>query len=398
MLSSLFRRLTATVFIVLIASLLGCQSNPTSESAKAKATIQSAIEENNFRLAESLLDQRLADLEEGLQISSQDIASVDDKDGEQAVKIEERRRELDANIKELRFMQQNLRQQSANYVSIATAEVTNIHRQGDWRLADQKLQVVEASAIESLALKDFRTEFDRQRLLKLASLEHRLLMLESRQLPEREMLYRELVKTGYGEASLYSRLRSEQDLKNRVVSALRERAKKAEQQGRVSVALEYLTALARLDSSPEVQSDVQRLGSWLATINAPDARDSTKVRSKVSKSNASKESNRFQNNYEVALVKEDWLLAREILNKELKQRPQSSELKAQDAYLEDKYSQIVEQAKKEAEQLYTSGNIEQALSIWEDALNYAPQDVTLISNVQRANKILKKLETLKTGS
>ena len=216
-----------------------------------------------------------------------------------------------------------------------------------------------------------------------------LLRVESPQLPERELLYRALAKTGYGEASLYARLRSEQDLKNRVESSLRERAMNAEREGKLSVALQYLTALARLDESDAVKADVRRVSNWLASKQTGSAGGGQSGRST---------SEKFDREYGAAVAAKDWIEARRLLDQALKRSPDSAELKAQDAFISDQYSKLVEEAKRSAEAKYTSGEIEEALSIWQGARKYAPDDVTLQTNIQRASKILEKLDQLQRAA
>ena len=87
-----------------------------------------------------------------------------------------------------------------------------------------------------------------------------------------------------------------------------------------------------------------------------------------------------------------------MLDEALSKSPSNAELKAQDAFLSDQYAKIVEEAKQQAEGKYTSGKIEEALIIWQNATQYAPEDVTLLTNIQRASKILEKLDQLQRAA
>jgi len=110
---------------------------------------------------------------------------------------------------------------------------------------------------------------------------------------------------------------------------------------------------------------------------------------------------RFQkqlNEYGRALVNEQWLQARAVLDALLKARPRDSELLGQDTYLKEVFAKQVDEAKKSGEQLYSSGEIEQALELWRAVLPMAPDDAQLTGNIERAQRILSKVKALKEES
>lgn len=377
--------------MLLLSVMLGaCAVATKPVNLEAEQSIQSAIEANEFRRADSAYQSSVAQINAELNKIQTKVSQLKERDKPLPDALLARQAELQRALPELEAVGSAMRAESSVYTENSLLKVESAKKLNDWREADRQLIELERRVLASKRLVDYRTQFDEERQLALANLEHRLLMLESRQLPERETIYRALAKTGYGEASLYARLRSEQDQKNRVESSLRERAMRAERENNLSTALQYLTALARLDPSQEVQADVNRVKNWLAASSPAVVKKpaSPAPRKKVT----------FEKPYGEALAAEDWIRARQLLDKELAKRPRDSELKAQDAYLDDKFEQLVESAKADAEAKYTSGEIEEALSIWQDAQAYAPEDITLITNIQRATKILQKLETLQASS
>ncbi len=379
--------------LCVIAALLvlgGCGVLPANNTGQGNSSLDALMAEHNYVAATKWLEDEADDLQEAIESGEQRRAKLAEREDAEALqKVETKIASEREQLLEVRKNLDALQTQSDVHATNRLEAIDELHEAGDWREADQQLKRLEAYSLPSDRLKDYRNRFDADRAKRLAGLEHQLLMLESRQLPERELLYRALAKTGYGEASLYARLRSEQDLKNRVESSLRERAMNAEREGKLSVALQYLTALARLDESDAVKADVRRVSNWLASKQTGSAGGGQSGRST---------SEKFDREYGAAVAAKDWIEARRLLDQALKRSPDSAELKAQDAFISDQYSKLVEEAKRSAEAKYTSGEIEEALSIWQGARKYAPDDVTLQTNIQRASKILEKLDQLQRAA
>lgn len=276
---------------------------------------------------------------------------------------------------------------SATHQRKVLEELAILRSAGEWQQAATKLSALEEQVPENSELAGFRNAFDRQRQRVIGRLEDDILMLESEQLPKRVSLYRALAQAGYGDASIYARLQSENDQRKRTISSLRDRARIAEQEGRLSTALKYVTALAKLDDSAAVQADLARLNNWLSSQTQAEV---------VVKKSTPKKTNRFAAAYRDAIDNQDLLKARSLLNAELKRSPNNKKLITHDDYLTEIFAERVNKAKEDGEQKYTEGEIEAALELWESALPYAPNDVDLLTNVQRAKKILNKLETLKS--
>lgn len=380
-----------SLLLGLLYMVTACALLPEGSEDPAPSSLDLLLAENNFVAANNWLEREtVVGQVEIDKIQARQQKAIDSGNLEKQQSLDAKLLESRRALAEKQQLLASLAPRSDKHVRSRLQEIESIARSGDWREANKQLEKLEALSLSSDRLSGYRERFDSDRSAKLASLEHQLLMLESRQLPEREMLYRALAKTGYGEASLYARLRSEQDLKNRVESSLRERAMNAERQGRVSVALQYLTALARLDESDAVKADVRRVSNWLSSTQKAQPKKSGDV--------SQNKPDAYQLGYGAAVAEKDWVEARRLLDEALSTSPSNAELKAQDAFLSDQYSKIVEASKQEAEKKYTSGKIEEALIIWQNATQYAPEDVTLLTNIQRASKILEKLDQLQRAA
>lgn len=380
-LRSLLHKIGAPLCLCGLLILSGCTFISTGDSQNKD--VEYLISTNQYRAAKNLLtverDKQLTNLEK---INAK-RASLDEADQEKANKLLESIQATEGLISSLDKQLAGLPEKSSTYQTKILSELAQLKKQGEWQEADRQLYLLEGNILDPEALKQYRVEFNAQRQKVVTRLEYDLLMLESSQLPARVELYRALAQAGYGDAAIYSRLRSEEDQKKRVVSSLRERAKLAEQQGKLQTSLRLLQALAKLDNSEAVSADVRRMKNWLASKNKKRVDD---------------KKNQFENEYNIAVTAKDWIKARVLLDTQLKRQPNSKDLQAKDSYLEDVYAEQLSQAKLAGEQHYTEGDIETALELWQGALVYAPDDVDLLTNVQRAQKILNKLETLKNST
>ena len=79
----------------------------------------------------------------------------------------------------------------------------------------------------------------------------------------------------------------------------------------------------------------------------------------------------------------------------LKERPDDGELLGQDTYLQEVFQREVLFARQQGEKLYAEGKIEEALAVWQSVVKMAPNDLQLAANIQRAQRILAKVEQLK---
>ena len=341
------------------------------------------IAEHRYQLARQLLTIERNEKLEQLERTNAQRVKLSEDNIEQKEKLEADVEAIEELITTLDQKLAAIPKASSEHQAEIIKQLASLRKEGEWQEADRQLVVLESNVLPNQDLEDYRVTFDTKRRQAITRLEYELLMLESRQLPARVELYRSLANAGYGDSSIYSRLQSEQDQKKRVISALRERAKMAEQEGKLNTSLRYLAALSKLENSDAVKADLRRMKTWIASNNQ--------------KKQASSKS-KFEAVYNKAINEKDWLQARELLDAELKRQPNDKDLQAMDSRLKDIYLNQVNQAKQAGEQRYTEGEIEEALKLWEDALPYAPDDVDLLTNVQRAKKILNKLETLKSES
>ncbi len=368
-----------SVALACVFYMSGCAYLPVDSSSDS---LSSLLAENRYITAERRLQREREKSQKQVEQLKSRLDELTPEDIEKKQKLETSIELTNSQLAELDSQLADLQVQSEAHQNQTFEALAALRKQGLWQQADRELFELESNALPNSAISDYRSAFDEQRRKVIARLENEVLMLESKQLPARVDMYRALAQAGYGDSAIYSRLQSEEDQKKRVISALRARAKQAEQEGKLSQSLQYLASLSRLDESDAVKADVRRLRSW---INANSAQ-----------ANSQKGSSRFELAYGEALANKNWFEARSILDSALKKSPKNKELLAKDSYLKDVYAKNLADAKALGEQRYTEGDIEKALEVWQGALQYDSNDVDLLTNIQRAQKILNKLQELKS--
>lgn len=279
---------------------------------------------------------------------------------------------------------------AAQYQLDQLAAIKKMMRRNDWHQANTQVNLLKQHLPANDTLDQFLQKFDTERQSHIDALARSLVKLESKHLPQTLPLYERLFHADLENATALERLQRERDKRDRIIQAMQGYATQAERQQEYGLALNYIRTIQRFDDSPAVLADIKRLRALQAEQQKQIiASGKDKVLSKAEKQQLS--------DYGLALKDEQWLEAKDILDKMLKQRPGNGELLGQKTYLAEVFADEVAQAKELGESYYSTGNIEAALSIWNHALPMAPGDIQLTGNIERAQRILEKVKTLKEG-
>ena len=263
-------------------------------------------------------------------------------------------------------------------------------RRNEWSKANVEQVFLQQHLPANDLLSELFTDVNNQRQQHIDSLTRSLAKLEAKHLPQTLRLYERLFKADPDDASALSRWQQERDKRDRLMVTVKAYAAMAEAEQEYGLALEYLRSIQRLEDSLVILSQIKRLRSLLAE----------QQKAQIARSNNSELSNRQQEqrlNYNTAINQQQWLEAKAILLAMLKQRPGDKALLDEQQRLAD--SLVIEVARATAlgEAYYSEGNIEYALTAWQAALPLAPSDAQLLANIERAQRILDKVKTLKEG-
>ena len=285
---------------------------------------------------------------------------------------------------------QRITTEAATFQQEQLPRLKRLARRNEWSKANIEQRFLQQHLPTNEALSELFTYVDSQRQQHVDSLTRSLAKLEAKHLPQTLRLYERLFQADPSDASALSRLQQERDKRDRLMMAVKAYAAMAEAEQEYGLALEYLRSIQRLEDSPEILSQIKRLRSLLAE----------QKKQQIARSNNSELSSRQQQqllNYDTAISQQQWLEAKAILAAMLKQRPGDKDLLDEQQRLAD--SVVVEVARATAlgEAYYSEGNIEYALSAWQAALPLAPSNAQLLANIERAQRILDKVKTLKQG-
>ncbi|MBT8148389.1 MAG: hypothetical protein KJO24_00550 [Gammaproteobacteria bacterium] len=262
-----------------------------------------------------------------------------------------------------------------------------------WPDAHQRVQSMREQLPASDALDRYLLEYERQRQRFIDRQNAALLLLQARYLPEQIELLDKLAQAQPGNSRARKQLQRHQREREGVLGGLQQQLAAAREAGQLDTALMYARAVAGLAPSAKADALVADLQSRLAS-SAAQAASAAAMPNRQNDLLFQKQ----LNEYGRALVNEQWLQARAVLDALLKARPGDSELQGQDTYLNEVFTAQVDAAKKSGEQLYSSGEIEQALELWRAVLPMAPDDAQLTGNIERAQRILSKVKALKEES
>ena len=276
------------------------------------------------------------------------------------------------------------------YQQEQSVRLKQMMRRNDWAEANRTVVTLKQKLPPSEDLNDLLEAFESERQRYVGALSRSLVKLEAKHLPQTLSLYERLFKAEPENSAALTRLQQERDKRDRLIQAMSLYARDAESQQEYGLALNYVRTIQRFDDSERVLAEVKRLRGLLAEQQKQlaDAGQSAVLSSEQKQQLAQ---------YGVALSKEQWLTAKQLLDAMLKERPSDGELLGQQTYLAEVFSREVERAKELGESYYSTGNIERALAIWRAALPMAPDDGQLNGNIERAQRILNKVKTLKQG-
>ena len=280
--------------------------------------------------------------------------------------------------------------EAAAFQQEQTQRLNRLARRNDWAKANVEQQFLQRHLPPNPQLSDLFIAVDRQRKQYIDGLTRSLAKLEIKYLPQTLKLYERLFEASPDDASALDHLQQERLKRDRIVLVVKDYAAKAEAQQQYGLALDYMRSIQRLDDSAVILNQIKRLRTLLAE----------QQKQRVALSNSSQLSKKQQQqllDYDEALAQQQWFEAKAILAAMLKQRPGDKSLIEEQQRLADQLDSEVERATAQGEVYYSEGNIEAALIAWQAVLPLAPNDAQLLANIERAQRILDKVKTLKQG-
>ncbi len=280
--------------------------------------------------------------------------------------------------------------ESAVFQQEQIPRLKRLARRNEWQTANIEQDFLQRHLPNNEVLDSTFTEVDLQRQQYIDGLTLGLARLEAQHLPKTLRFYERLHKADAQDVVALRRWQQEKEKRDRLMVTVKTYAAIAETEQQYTLALEHWRSIQRLEDSPEILSQIKRLRSLLLE----------QQKQKVARSNSSALSKKQQQqllDYDAAINQQQWLNAKNILTKMLKQRPGDKTLLNEQRQLTESIVLEIERATALGEAYYSEGNIEYALTAWQAALPLAPNDSHLLANIERAQRILDKVKALKEG-
>ena len=365
-------------------ALLRCLTVLLALAVAGCSTLDSLVTSKQARAERWLEQQQYA---QALALSQQQLETLEAR----VAKAEQPAEKLVQRLEQWRALAETARTRADDYQRQALADLDSLMARNQWLEANALVTRMEEVLPDNAVLGEQLEAFEQRRAGYRSALERALVMREIKTLPQTLSLYQRIYQADPDNAAAYTRWQQERNKSERVIAAMHAYIEQAKSEHEYGLALEYLRAMQRLEDTPDVLEHIKQARRQLAE------QQRRRISGKDGEQILTQKQQQQLNAYGAALTREDWLEARRVLDVMLAERPLDAELLAQNQYLKEVFAGEVASAKEVGERYYSSGKIEEALSLWRQVLPMAPDDTQLGANIERAQRILDKLEALKSN-
>lgn len=289
-------------------------------------------------------------------------------------------------------LQGNLRQFEQDVIRRANA----LKKNDDWYGAEQLLANAAGILPASQPLTTALRQLSQQSQLREARVRMELEIHRGEQLLKDTEAYRQLRQLKGPGVLTWLELKNFQRKRRASAQALQEHAQQALARQDYSLAKRALTIAQGLYGDDLPQDSGQRAqlerNLALATRQLRPVRSKPQMRP-VKRSEESEDKVPVAD-LQHALDNDDLLSARQHLEQLQHQSPQHPQLPPLQIQFETQLHARIQSAIQQGNNLYSQGNIEQALAVWRKASILAPDNVQLLANIARAEKVLQNLRAL----
>lgn len=295
-----------------------------------------------------------------------------------------------AQQREIKQLERSLQQFERKAIQTAS----RLEKQDEWHGAERTLEAAADILPDSQALGSAREELAERRQLHEERVRMELAIHRGEQLLKDAEAYQRLRQLKGPDALTWLELKNFHLKCRRSAEALHEHAQQALQRQDYTQAQRGLKVARRLYGEDLLQDGDQReqIDRDLARVN----RELRPARPKAKPARvAEKKDTRLDvTPLQQALDAGDLLSARQHLDRLRQQSPQDPQLPPLQSQFRTQLSARVEAAIKQGNDLYSEGKIERAVEIWRQAKALDPDNVELLTNIARAEKVLENLKAL----
>ena len=297
-----------------------------------------------------------------------------------------------AQRQQIKQLLSSLRQFEHNVIRTAS----RLEKQDDWHGAERVLQGATDLLPDSQALNSARQQFSERRQLREERVRMELAIQRGEQLLKEAGAYQRLQQLKGPDVLTWLELKNFHRKCRGSAQALQDHAQLALQREDYTQAQRGLKVARRLygndllqdtDQREKIDQDLALAHRQLRQTNRQTAGSSLKKDNKVPVTELKQ-----------ALDAGDLLSARQHLSRLQQESPQDPQLLPLQSQFQARLNTRVEAAIKRGNDLYSQREIERALNVWREAKTLDPDNVELLTNIARAEKVLENLKALSAPS
>ncbi len=301
----------------------------------------------------------------------------------------------------LRNLLQTIQQSANRYASKKITMANRLAQKNRWNEALRQIDDARKHWPQSAALRVARDVLETRRQQRIEQLQLELLLHEGAALLETARQHRELELVNPGYLFLDWNLRKYQAKKSTVAKKLLEVGIQMQKEGDFRLARHCLVLAQGLEDSREAREALQRLPK-IKQVEVKESNESKEIQPqrplarRVSRKAVQQQRiDRLLIKYGQVRDRNDLVAARRIMSQMLEISPAHPRVKELNAEQELLVRQFVQRSIAWGDDLYSQERIEEAVEVWQAALQVAPLDKELRNKLDRAKTALKSLQELK---
>ncbi|WP_237065422.1 tetratricopeptide repeat protein [Microbulbifer guangxiensis] len=304
----------------------------------------------------------------------------------------ERLQKLDASTPARQRQIDQLRSSLRQFERDAIRTAKRLENQGEWHDAGQILQAATDALPNSQALGAARQQFSERRQSREERVRMELAIQRGEQLLQEADAYQRLRQLKGPDVLTWLELKNFHRKCRGSAQELQVQAQQAVQRQDYSAAQRALKIARRLYGNDLLQDRGQReaVDQALAQFN----HKLRQTQQQTAKVDLKKDDKAPVTELQQALETGDLLSARQHLNQLEQHSPKNPQLQPLQSQFRIQLNARVEAAIKLGNDLYSEGKIERAVEVWREAKALDPDNVELLTNIARAEKVLENLKVL----
>jgi len=278
------------------------------------------------------------------------------------------------------------KQLASRYETNTIANAQNLIERKHWQQAldlyNEGVSNLPNSQPMAQAKKDFHTK--RQR--RTDDLYFQLALLDSRSLPQRTSLIKEITGTDPTDKNAQKELNVSSHKTEKFTKMLLDKGQLALQENNNLLALEYLSLANVLSKNNETSSALEKVNTRLTSIEKEKQLTVNKKLDSIA-TNLLAEHNQYFDNQQYVKAKERL----QVLQTYRERIPQISQLEMR---LQQTIDKEIQSSIELGQKFYSQGQYDDAYQTWRVSLNLAPNDAALLSHIERVQRVLESLRRL----